>query len=119
MRALLTRLAVAGLALGAAVTAAAAPPTPARPAAAPPAVAKESCSTCHLEIGDERLARPVRAYADDIHRAKGFGCVACHGGDGNAAGMVAMDPSKGYIGKPERVHSCRSQSCIDVRRPPT
>jgi hypothetical protein len=66
------------------------------------ALAQEGCVACHLEIGDERLAKPVKAYADDIHRAKGFGCVACHGGDGKEAGMEAMDPAKGYIGKPER-----------------
>ena len=67
-----------------------------------PATPKEGCPACHLETGDDRLAKPVRAYADDIHRAKGFGCVACHGGDGNEAGMEAMDPAKGYIGKPAR-----------------
>ena len=73
-----------------------------KPAAGPPTAPKESCSACHLEIGDDRLAAPVKAYADDIHRAKGFGCVACHGGDANAAGLEAMDPAKGYIGKPAR-----------------
>ena len=62
----------------------------------------ESCATCHLEIGDERLAAPVKAFAEDIHAAKGFGCASCHGGDPKEAGMEAMDPAKGYIGKPER-----------------
>lgn len=62
----------------------------------------ESCTTCHLEIGDERLAAPVKAFAEDIHAAKGFGCASCHGGDPKEAGMEAMDPAKGYIGKPER-----------------
>lgn len=66
------------------------------------APAQEGCAACHLETGDERLAKPVTAYANDIHRAKGFGCVACHGGDGKETGMEAMDPAKGYIGKPER-----------------
>lgn len=70
--------------------------------AQPPAAPKEGCPACHLEIGDDRLAKPVKAYAADIHRAKGFGCVACHGGDGNEAGMEAMDPAKGYIGTPGR-----------------
>jgi hypothetical protein len=79
-----------------------APPTAPRSAVAQSAPAKEGCPACHLETGDERLAKPVRAYADDIHRAKGFGCVACHGGDGSEAGMEAMDPAKGYIGKPQR-----------------
>jgi hypothetical protein len=79
-----------------------APPTAPRSAVAQSAPAKEGCPACHLETGDERLAKPVRAYADDIHRAKGFGCAACHGGDGNEAGMEAMDPAKGYLGKPQR-----------------
>lgn len=61
----------------------------------------ESCATCHLEIGDDRLAAPVKAFEGDIHAAKGFGCVSCHGGDPKQAGMEAMDPAKGYIGKLE------------------
>ena len=67
-------------------------------AQAPP----DRCATCHLEIGDERLERPAKDFAEDIHKAKGFGCVACHGGDARAEGMEAMDPAKGYIGKPTR-----------------
>jgi hypothetical protein len=73
---------------------------PTAPAAAQPP--GETCSTCHLAIGDPRLIAPVKAFAEDIHAAKGFGCVACHGGDGKDPGMEAMDPAKGYIGKPER-----------------
>lgn len=64
--------------------------------------AAEGCTACHLETGDDRLVEPAKAYADDIHAAKGFGCVACHGGDARAAGMEAMDPAKGYIGAPNR-----------------
>jgi predicted CXXCH cytochrome family protein len=45
---------------------------------------------------------PAKAFDADIHKAKGFGCVACHGGDATAAGMEAMDPAKGFIGKPKR-----------------
>jgi predicted CXXCH cytochrome family protein len=74
-----------------------APVPPARPAAQ-----QESCMTCHLETGDDRLANPVKAFAADIHQAKGFGCTACHGGDPKQDGMEAMDPKKGYIGKPNR-----------------
>jgi hypothetical protein len=62
----------------------------------------ETCVACHLEIGDDRLVKPAQAYAQDVHHAKGFGCVACHGGDGKAEGMEAMDPAKGYIAKPGR-----------------
>jgi hypothetical protein len=61
-----------------------------------------SCVTCHLEIGDDRLAKPVNDFKEDIHAAKGFGCVSCHGGDEKEPGMEAMDPAKGYIGKPGR-----------------
>ncbi len=62
----------------------------------------DSCAACHLETGDERLANPAKQFGEDIHSTKGFGCVACHGGDAREAGMEAMDPAKGYIGKPER-----------------
>ena len=72
-------------------------PMPAE-AQAPP----EGCVACHLEIGDDRLVTPAKEFQEDIHAAKGFGCTACHGGDPKAAGMEAMDPAKGYIGKPGR-----------------
>jgi len=71
------------------------------PAAGQPAP-KDNCAACHLETGDERLATPAKAFDDDIHKAKGFGCVACHGGDARESGMEAMNPAKGYIGKPRR-----------------
>ena len=76
-------------------------PSSAQPKAQAPRPQVESCASCHLEIGDERLVKPAKAYPQDIHHARGFGCVACHGGDGKAEGMEAMDPAKGYIGKPE------------------
>jgi hypothetical protein len=62
----------------------------------------DSCVPCHLETGDGRLVKPAKDFTEDIHAAKGFGCVACHGGDATVSGMEAMDPSKGYIGKPQR-----------------
>jgi hypothetical protein len=62
----------------------------------------EGCAACHLEIGDDRLVKPAKSYPGDIHAAKGFGCVACHGGDAAETGMEAMTPAKGYIGKPAR-----------------
>jgi predicted CXXCH cytochrome family protein len=72
------------------------------PADAQPS-ATDHCAACHLETGDDRLAQPAKDFAAaDIHAAKGFGCVACHGGDAKATGMEAMDPAKGYIGKPAR-----------------
>ena len=60
----------------------------------------ETCAVCHGSLGVDNLTKPVELYKTDIHAAKGFGCVACHGGDGTKMGMEAMDRSKGYIGKP-------------------
>jgi predicted CXXCH cytochrome family protein len=72
----------------------------ASPGAARAQLPKDGCVACHLETGDERLMAPAKAFDGDIHKAKGFGCVACHGGDATAAGMEAMDPAKGFVGKP-------------------
>lgn len=60
----------------------------------------ESCAVCHLAMGVDRLTKPAELYKSDIHAARGFGCVACHGGDGTIAGLESMDRKKGYIGKP-------------------
>ncbi len=62
---------------------------------------EEGCVTCHSAFGDSRLGSPVQSFAEDIHSAQGFGCVACHGGDAADPGMPAMDPAEGYIGVPE------------------
>ena len=78
----------------------------------------DACAACHLETGDERLAAPARNFNADIHKAKGFGCVDCHGGDSRATGMEAMDPRKGFIGKPSRPQvvqvcgRCHSDACL-------
>src|SRR5262249_35805282 len=61
----------------------------------------DSCVTCHVATGDARLMRPVEAFRADVHAARGFSCVACHGGDPQEPGMEAMDPTKGYIGIPK------------------
>ncbi len=60
------------------------------------------CFACHIQMSDDRLARPAREFVADIHASKGFGCVSCHGGDATQAGIESMDPAKGYIGKPGR-----------------
>jgi predicted CXXCH cytochrome family protein len=54
-----------------------------------------------LAIGVEKLTKPAEQYKADIHAAKGFGCVVCHGGDASKMGLEAMDRAKGYIGKPK------------------
>jgi hypothetical protein len=61
---------------------------------------EETCAVCHAALGVDNLTKPVELYKSDIHAAKGFGCVACHGGDGTKMGLEAMDRAKGYIGKP-------------------
>ena len=61
---------------------------------------EETCAVCHAALGVEQLTKPVESYKVDIHATKGFGCVACHGGDGTKMGLEAMDRAKGYIGKP-------------------
>jgi predicted CXXCH cytochrome family protein len=60
----------------------------------------ETCAVCHSALGVDNLTKPAELYKADIHAAKGFGCVACHGGDGTTMGLEAMDKTKGYIGKP-------------------
>src|SRR5262245_8977057 len=63
-------------------------------------VETDTCATCHLALGVEKLTKPVELYKDDVHAAKGFGCSACHGGDPTIMGLESMDRKKGYIGKP-------------------
>ena len=63
---------------------------------------QDSCMTCHRALPAGRLLEPAKLYPDDIHSVKGFGCIACHGGDATLVGPAAMDPEKGYIGAPER-----------------
>ena len=60
-----------------------------------------SCGACHEAMPDERLSAPAKLYATDVHAQRGFGCIACHGGDTSAVGLEGMDPAKGFIGRPE------------------
>lgn len=63
---------------------------------------EETCVACHEALDDARLAGPVAAFRSDVHSAKGFGCASCHGGDPQAFGPEAMDPAKGFVGRPAR-----------------
>jgi hypothetical protein len=63
---------------------------------------KPTCITCHEILPDARLANPAKNFSGDVHATKGFGCVACHGGDATIAGLAAMDSAKGYLGRPAR-----------------
>ena len=76
----------------------------------------ETCAVCHGALGVEQLTKPAELYKADIHAAKGFGCVACHGGDGTKMGLEAMDRAKGYIGKPTHHTSDRGVRALPLRR---
>lgn len=78
---------------------------PVTPGDALPRSITESCVTCHSAMRSARLSDPVRAYADDVHAALGFGCSACHGGDPSVMGMASMDTGSGFIGKPDRLRT--------------
>lgn len=63
-------------------------------------IEEDNCRACHVVLGDERLSAPARAFPSDIHAARGFGCIACHGGDATDPGLASMDPAKGFLAKP-------------------
>jgi hypothetical protein len=83
-----TLIVVTALGLGATDAASQATPSP------------NGCVTCHLTLPDSALSCPARAYQDDVHAAKGFGCVDCHGGDPTRNDLSAKAPGRGYIGRP-------------------
>lgn len=63
---------------------------------------KDSCVECHSQL-EGALAEPVRLMNTDIHGARGFSCVDCHHGDpGEDDPLAAMNPQKGFVGKPEQ-----------------
>jgi hypothetical protein len=52
-----------------------------------------SCTTCHSNI----------SLQNDVHAQVGLSCHDCHGGNPDPnAGMEAMDPKTGFVGKPAR-----------------
>lgn len=61
------------------------------------ALQKTSCLSCHED--------QAKAVANDIHIKAGLSCHDCHGGNPDpklADDPSAMDPAKGFTGKPER-----------------
>ncbi len=83
---------------------------------APLAAAKDSCIECHSAL-DGRLQKPADAFKNDVHSARGFHCVDCHGGDaGSDDPGVAMSRAKGFKGKvartavPELCARCHSDA---------
>jgi predicted CXXCH cytochrome family protein len=64
-----------------------------------PVEAKDSCVECHTVL-EGYLQTPVTMFKDDIHGARGFSCVDCHGGDPNLDDPEAsMSPARGFLGK--------------------
>lgn len=62
-----------------------------------------SCVECHqtFEVGQE--SAPTQMMEHDVHVQRGLSCVDCHGGDATAMEQAdAMDPAKGFIGRPAR-----------------
>jgi len=66
-----------------------------------PAATKNSCVDCHRELEPE-MARPIAEFGRSIHAARGLECTACHGGDPTDEDITAMDPDKGFKGRPSR-----------------
>jgi hypothetical protein len=63
---------------------------------------KDSCVECHSAL-DGDLQKPAVLIKQDVHKVNGLSCVNCHGGDANSDDpSVAMDPKKGFLGKPAR-----------------
>ena len=60
-----------------------------------------SCVACHTELGDE-LGAPVQAMKNDVHGKHGLSCADCHGGDPSDPDPTAMDPERGFRGKPKK-----------------
>ena len=63
---------------------------------------QNSCLDCHSALdGDQQ--RPALLIKNDVHTANGLTCADCHGGDRTTSDMSeAMNPAKGFIGKPAR-----------------
>ena len=63
---------------------------------------KNSCLDCHSAL-DGDAQRPAQLIKNDVHTANGLTCADCHGGDRTTDDpSEAMNPAKGFIGKPAR-----------------
>lgn len=63
----------------------------------------DSCVDCHSALSD-RLKAPAAAFAQDVHRHRGFSCAHCHGGDPRAEDAeTAMSRARGFLGKIDRL----------------
>jgi len=72
-----------------------------------PLWAADSCVECHSALSG-RLQTPATAFAQDVHRHRGFYCTDCHGGDRNAPDAeTAMSRARGFTGKIDRLAAPR------------
>ncbi len=67
----------------------------------------DACVECHREQDEKALIDPVRLMENDVHRAAGFSCADCHGGDPAVPEDAnpyteSKDKAKGYRGSPDR-----------------
>ncbi len=62
-------------------------------------VPPDRCTECHLDLDDERLSAPAHSFQTDVHQARGFGCLACHGAPRPGEDAIA---ATGFLGKPAR-----------------
>ncbi len=64
----------------------------------PVSAATDNCYVCHSTLGDA----PSKAFATDVHHAKGISCAGCHGGNPGSDDMdAAMNKSAGFLGVPK------------------
>jgi hypothetical protein len=64
--------------------------------------AADTCVECHQTF-ETGASDPTQVIAHDVHFQRGLSCADCHGGDPAAAEQAAaMDPAKGFIGRPAR-----------------
>jgi len=71
-----------------------------QPASGLPALRENSCVDCHRDLDAGETKGPTLSIEHDIHATKGLGCQACHGGDPTIPDEEAMDPARGFIGRP-------------------
>jgi Cytochrome c3 len=77
------------------------PPAP-TPIAHPPEGDTNQCLACH-KVVNERQAYIATSWEESVHGKGGVTCADCHGGDPTSDRMgIAMDRTKGFIGKPSR-----------------
>ena len=77
-------------------------PPPPTPLPHPPAGETNQCFECHRVV-NHRQETIATAWQESVHGKGGVTCADCHGGDPNSDRMgIAMDRTKGFIGKPSR-----------------